>query len=136
MADRIVPVEAVSDDDPVLFTVREPDGRQEEVILFAADGSIVAWKNFCQHEVDQRLDTGRGPRVRDGGIVCPRHASVFDVATGECDHGPAAGSTLPPVAVEVRAGHVYLTEDDLQFLHLGGSDENDGSPSSSSHLGL
>ncbi len=122
----------VPEDGSYLFTVREPDGTQEEVILVALADGIAAWKNFCQHETDQRLDRGRGAAIRDGEIVCPKHGSMFDAASGYCDNGKAAGSTLVEVDVAVRHGQVYLTDEDLAFVHEGGID--DGSPSSTSHL--
>ena len=130
---RITTVEEVPENGSFLFTVREPDGREEEVILVRLADGIAAWKNFCQHETDQRLDRGRGAAMRDGEIICPKHGSMFDAATGYCDNGKAAGSTLVEVDVAVRHGDVYLTDDDLTFAHEGGI-EDDGTPGSSSHL--
>jgi len=98
---------------------------------------VKAWKNFCQHETDQRLDrgVGNGAVMRDGGVVCPKHGSVFDSCSGYCDNGKAAGSTLVEVEIEVENGSVYLTDDDLTYRHDGGIDDDDGDmPSSSSHL--
>ncbi|PSP81787.1 (2Fe-2S)-binding protein [Halobacteriales archaeon QS_4_69_225] len=116
-----------------LFTVREPDGSLEEVILLDLEDGVSAWKNYCQHETDQRFDRGDGAVTRDGRIVCPKHGSMFDAETGYCDNGKAAGSTLVEVDVAVRHGQVYLTDDDLEFVAEGGIDD-DGSPSSTSHL--
>jgi nitrite reductase/ring-hydroxylating ferredoxin subunit len=124
-----------------LFTVEEPDGGLEEVILVRFDDGIAAWKNFCQHETDQRLHRDPvGTVMRDGGIVCPKHGSVFDAATGYCDSGEAAGSTLVEVEVTVELGEVYLTDDDHAFGHAGGldaggdDDDDDDVPDSTSHL--
>jgi nitrite reductase/ring-hydroxylating ferredoxin subunit len=99
------------------------------------DGRIAAWKNFCMHEPDQRLDrgVGRGAAMRDGELICPRHGSMFDAATGYCDNGEAAGQTLVGVDVAVRDGTVYLTDEGLTYEHAGGIDEDDG-PSSTSHI--
>ena len=100
-----------------------------------ADERVVAWKNFCMHEPDQRLDrgVGRGAAMRDGEIICPRHGSMFDAATGYCDNGEAAGQSLVGVDVAVRDGTVYLTDEGLTYEHAGGVDEDDG-PSSTSHI--
>ena len=122
-----------------LFTIRERSGDEEEVILVRCEdeeGPVRAWKNFCQHETDQRLDRGVGNGVvmRDGGVVCPKHGSVFDACSGYCDNGKAAGSTLVEVDVEVDDGTVYLTDGDLRYVHDGGVDDDDDMPSSSSHL--
>ena len=116
-----------------LFTVREADGSLEEVILVDLADGVSAWKNFCQHETDQRLDRGSGAAMRDGQLICPKHGSMFDAETGYCDNGKAAGSTLVEVDVTVRHGQVYLTDDDLEFVAEGGIDD-DGDPSSTSHL--
>ena len=116
-----------------LLTVREPDGSLEEVILLDFEDGVSAWKNYCQHETDQRFDRGDGAATRDDQVICPKHGSMFDAETGYCDNGKAAGSTLVEVDVAVRHGQVYLTDDDLEFVAEGGIDD-DGSPSSTSHL--
>jgi nitrite reductase/ring-hydroxylating ferredoxin subunit len=158
-ATAIADVEDVPEVGSYLFTVREPSGREEEVILVRVDdadgttadadrdthadadadadatrGGIVAWKNFCMHEPDQRLDrgVGSGAAMRDGQLICPRHGSMFDAATGYCDNGEAAGQTLVDVDVTVEDGTVYLTDDDLAYLHEGGID--DDGPASTSHI--
>ena len=94
---------------------------------------VEAWLNRCTHE-DQRLDRGGdiGAVVRDGGVVCPKHGSVFDACVGDCENGPA-GSTLLAVNISVNRGDVFLTDDDYEFVREGGVDDDDG-PSSSSHL--
>lgn len=79
------------------FTVRDPYGSLEEVVVVPCEDSVEAWRNRCPHE-DQRFDTGRGVPLRDGEIVCPRHGSLFDACSGACDNGEAAGTTLPSVA--------------------------------------
>lgn len=131
--ERITSVEAIPETGSYLFTVSEPGGDREEVILVRADGDVAAWKNFCQHEIDQRLDTGRGAAMRDGQIICPRHGSMFDAESGYCANGKAAGSTLAEVDVTVQRGEVFLTDTELEFLHEGGIDD-DGGPDSTSHL--
>jgi hypothetical protein len=71
--------------------------------------------------------------MRDDQVICPKHGSMFDAETGYCDNGKAAGSTLVEVDVTVQRGTVYLTDDDLEFRHEGGI-EDDDMPDSSSHL--
>jgi nitrite reductase/ring-hydroxylating ferredoxin subunit len=137
---RVTEVGDVPEMGSYLFTVREPGGSEEEVVLVRCEGeerTVKAWKNFCQHETDQRLDrgVGNGAVVRDGGVVCPKHGSVFDACSGYCDNGKAAGSTLVEVGIEVENGTVYLTDDDLTYRHDGGiDDDDDDMPGSSSHL--
>ncbi|WP_433625578.1 Rieske (2Fe-2S) protein [Halomicrococcus sp. NG-SE-24] len=129
---RLAAVEAIPENGTLLFTVREEDGRKEEVVLVRGDDCVEAWKNFCQHETDQRLDRGFGAAMRDGEIICPKHGSMFDACTGHCDNGKAAGSTLVAVDVTVEDGDVYLVDDDCRYLHDGGID--DDAPGTSSHL--
>lgn len=132
--ERIASVDEIPRQGSFLFTVTEADGSKEEVILVRLSDGIVGWKNFCQHEIDQRLDrgVGGGAAVRDGGIVCPKHGSIFDAETGYCDNGKAAGSTLVEVEVTVNRGDVFLTDGDCEFAHTGGT--GDGTPGSTSHL--
>ncbi len=132
-ATLVASTDEIPDVGSYLFTVREPDGDLEEVILVELEDGVSAWKNYCQHETDQRFDRGDGAAVRDDQIVCPKHGSMFDAETGYCDNGKAAGSTLVEVDVAVRHGQVYLTDDDLEFVAEGGIDD-DGPPSSTSHL--
>ncbi|WP_101294700.1 Rieske (2Fe-2S) protein [Halegenticoccus soli] len=132
-ATRLAAVKDVPENGSLLFTVREPDGSKEEVIVVRASDGVAGWKNFCQHETDQRLDRGRGAAVRSGEIVCPKHGSMFDARTGYCDNGKAAGSTLVAVDVTVEDGVVYLTDPNCELLHEGGIDD-DRTPGSSSHL--
>ncbi|EMA35448.1 Rieske (2Fe-2S) protein [Halobiforma nitratireducens] len=143
---RLTSVETVREEGSWLFTVRDGNGDDEEVFLVPCDegtGSengdditVEAWINRCTHE-SQRLDTGRGVAIRDGEIVCPRHGSMFDACSGDCDNGPAADTTLPGVDTEVEDGTVYLTDDERDFLRRGGleddEDEDDG-PQSTSHI--
>lgn len=134
-ATRVTELSELSEGGSVLITVREADGSEEEVIVVRTDECVAGWKNFCQHETDQRLDRGFGATIRDGEIVCPKHGSMFDGCNGHCDNGEAAGSTLVSVDVEVRDGVVYLIDDQCEYLHEGGiDDDDDDMPSSSSHL--
>lgn len=132
---RVASVDDVPENGSYLFTVAEPSGREEEVILVALADGIAAWKNFCMHEPDQRLDRGlgNGAAMRDDQIICPKHGSMFDVETGYCDNGEAQGQSLVEVEVTVDDGDVYLTDEALTYEHEGGIDD-DSMPGSSSHL--
>ena len=132
-ATRLTTVDDVPENGSWLFTVRDRRGQREEAILVRTGSGVACWLNFCQHETDQRLDRGFGAAVRDGELVCPKHGSMFDVCSGHCDNGKAAGSTLVAVGVTVDDGSVSLTDDQYEFAHEGGIDDDD-SPGSSSHL--
>ncbi|WP_281195297.1 Rieske 2Fe-2S domain-containing protein [Halorubrum sp. F4] len=130
---RIVDLEAVPENGSYLFTAEDPFTNETELVLVRCteEPGVRAWANTCPHE-SQRLDTGDGAAIRNDEIVCPRHGSLFDACSGECDNGPAAGTTLPDVDVAVEDGVVHLADDRYTFLHEGGID--DGGPGSASHL--
>ncbi|MCL9812776.1 Rieske (2Fe-2S) protein [Natranaeroarchaeum aerophilus] len=133
---RLTSVETVRDEGSWLFRVRDAHGAREEVILVPCEESgVEAWRNRCTHENQRLHREGVGAAVRESGIVCPKHGSIFDTCSGACDNGEAADTTLPSVDVTVENGQVYLTDDDVDYLGTGGidDDEEDG-PSSSSHL--
>ncbi|MFC7027533.1 Rieske (2Fe-2S) protein [Halomicroarcula sp. GCM10025324] len=131
---ELADVETVHDEGSWLFTVEDPYGSLEEVVLVPCEDGVSAWVNRCTHEA-QRFDTGRGVPMRDGQLVCPKHGSLFDACEGDCDNGEAAGTTLPGVAVATNRGTVVLTDDDYTFRHEGGIDDDEG-PDSTSHLSL
>lgn len=138
---RLTSVESVLESGSRVFTARNGRGEDVEVVLVPCgddDGSTIeAWVNRCTHE-DQRLyREGVGTIVRDGGIVCPKHGSIFDSCSGDCENGPADGSTLSPIEITVENGQVYLTDEDVTYLHDGPSADDDDpgdGPNSTSHL--
>lgn len=131
---RIAPVEAVPENGSYLFSVEDAFTNEREAILVPCedDPGVEAWLNDCPHEA-QRLDTGRGAAMRDGEIICPKHGSLFDACEGDCDNGPAAGSSLRPVEIAVEDGEVFLVDDSYSYLQDGGLDDDEG-PDSTSHL--
>ena len=147
---ELTTVDRVHGEGSFLFTATNSFDMDEEIIVVpcedgdvgtdaATDGAtggagVAAWINRCTHEA-QRFDTGRGVPMRDGEIICPKHGSLFDACSGECDNGEAAGTTLPEVDVAVEDGAVYLVDDEYEFEHEGGIDADDG-PSSTSHIGF
>lgn len=134
MATELTSVETVHEQQSWLFTATDSHGVEEEVLLVPCGDDVTAWINRCTHE-SQRFDTGRGAPLRDGQIICPKHGSMFDACSGDCDNGEAAGTTLPSVEVAVTRGTVYLTDNDYTFQHAGGIDDDRG-PSSTSHIGF
>jgi len=130
---KIADVDDVPESGSFLFTAEDAFTNERELILVrcAEPPGIEAWTNTCTHEA-QRLDRGDGVAMRDGEIVCPRHGSMFDACDGACDNGPAAGSQLPSVEIEVTDGDVLLTDDNYTYLHSGGLADDE--PGSTSHL--
>jgi nitrite reductase/ring-hydroxylating ferredoxin subunit len=133
-ATAIADVEDVPERGSFLFTAEDAFTNETELILVRCDDDpdIEAWVNNCTHE-NQRLDRGEGAAMRDGEIICPRHGSMFDACTGDCDNGEAAGTTLSDVDIAVEDGTVYLTDDHYTFCHAGPKDSDEG-PDSTSHI--
>ena len=140
---RLTSVETVREEGTWLFTVRDDLGESTEAFLVPCEDGTVdrpvnAWVNNCTHEAQQLHREGIGAVVRDGGIVCPKHGSVFDACSGYCDNGDAANTTLLSVDITVKDGQVYLTDDDVDFLWQGPADDDDDDdlPDSTSHIQL
>ena len=153
---RLTSVDTVTDAGSWLFTASDGRGEDTEVVLVPCElpdrPPVEAWVNCsgvkprgicldssvnrCTHE-DQRLYRGEiGAILRDGGIVCPKHGSIFDACSGYCDNGEAAESTLLSVDIELEDGQVYLTDENMTYLHDGPADDDDDDdgPQSTSHL--
>ncbi|MFC7057344.1 Rieske (2Fe-2S) protein [Halovenus salina] len=134
---RLTSVETVEDDGAWLFTVRDQHDMNQEVILVPCEDGVTAWVNNCTHEPQRLYRDDIGVVMRDGGIVCPKHGSIFDACSGDCGNGPAAETTLLSVGITVEDGSVYLTDDAVDFLWEGGNssdDDDDSGPSSTTHL--
>jgi nitrite reductase/ring-hydroxylating ferredoxin subunit len=130
--DAIAPVAEVPTDGTLLFTMRAHDGNGDtgdevvEVVLSRRDGDeVVAYRNYCKHWTDVRLDTGSGAAVRDDELVCQRHGATFEREHGVCTFGPCEGAVLDRVAVRVADGTVHLAEDGFAFASLGGDEDRD-----------
>jgi nitrite reductase/ring-hydroxylating ferredoxin subunit len=121
---RIVDVDEVPADSTLLFTVREGFDEREVVLVRLADG-IAAWRNYCPHWTDVRIDTGGGATFRGGDLVCARHGATFEPGSGECSHGPCEGAYLEAVEVCVEDGGVYLDDEDYEFDHVGPKADRD-----------
>lgn len=138
-SDRIADLEAVPTDGTLLFAVKHDGEEREAILTRLGDGSVVAWRNYCQHWTDIRLDTGDGAPMRDGEITCRRHAATFDRESGECTFGPCEGAYLNEVAVTVHDGGIYLIDNEYAFAYRGPADAHtasSGSTSPGEHLGF
>ena len=133
---RIAGVDEVPEDGTLLVTLRptDPDavddaegdvGRdaggtpEAEAILTRAAGEVAAFRNYCQHWTDTRLDTDDGAFVRNGEVFCQKHGATFEADSGYCTFGPCEGAVLESVGVGVVDDAVYLEDDDYEFVRLG-----------------
>jgi nitrite reductase/ring-hydroxylating ferredoxin subunit len=134
----IAAVEAVPADGSLLFTLADDGDEREAILVKLSDGSIAGWLNYCMHWTDVKLDTGDGAPVRNGEVVCRKHAATFEKDSGVCTHGPCEGAQLDPVNVTVRDGDVYLDDPDYEFVRSGVEDDDpaDLSTSPGARLGF
>ena len=133
---RIAAVEEVPEDSTLLVTLRpvDPDAvddgegdvgtaadgtREAEAILTRASGEVRAFRNYCQHWTDVRLDKDDGAFVRNGEVFCQKHGATFEADSGYCNFGPCEGAVLEGVDVAVADGAVYLADDAYEFVRLG-----------------
>ncbi|ELY80029.1 Rieske (2Fe-2S) protein [Natrinema gari] len=107
---RIAPLAAVPTNGTLRCEARR-DRRGTELILRREGGEVTAWRNSCPHKPDVRLDPGPGAIVRDDQLVCHEHGARFECDDGVCTAGPCQGDALDSIAVAVRDGTVYLTDD-------------------------
>jgi nitrite reductase/ring-hydroxylating ferredoxin subunit len=107
---QIASVEAVPADSTLRFSAQS-DGRGVDCILRRSGDAVVAWRNSCPHQPEVPLDPGSGAIVRRGDLVCHKHGAQFAGGDGVCTHGPCAGDALDSIAVAVRDGAVYLTDE-------------------------
>ncbi|TAL02814.1 MAG: Rieske (2Fe-2S) protein [Rhodospirillaceae bacterium] len=76
------------------------NGARTSVIVVKDGGAIRAYLNSCPHartplnwQADKFFDLSRTT------LLCATHGAAFDIATGRCVRGPAAGRALTPIAV-------------------------------------
>jgi nitrite reductase/ring-hydroxylating ferredoxin subunit/uncharacterized membrane protein len=79
----------------------EADGTA--VLVARTGGELYALSNSCAHRGGP-LHEGE---IQDGTVVCPWHASVFDLRDGALIHGPAA-YPQPAWDTRVRAGRIEV----------------------------
>ena len=96
-----VPVARVDEFPP--GTMRGVDHGGEKYVVANVDGTFHGLEGICSHEY---ADLAGGFLATDQ-IVCPLHASAFDVRTGEV-LGPPATEPIAVFPVEVSEGIVYL----------------------------
>ncbi|WP_435185047.1 Rieske (2Fe-2S) protein [Halobellus sp. EA9] len=122
---RIAAAEDVAADETLVFTAKRGFESTEGILTRLADGTVVAYTNYCPHWRDVRLDKGSGATVRNGELVCGKHGATFQKADGHCDFGPCEGAVLDTFEVTVENGDVYLTDDDWDAAEPGLSEERD-----------
>ncbi len=119
----MITVDDVPEDTTMVVQAETPEDEVDEVLLTRVDGEVKAYLNRCQHWTDVRLDRGDGAEMRNGEIICEKHAAMFRVSDGLCTHGPCEGAMLPEVSVAADEGIVVL-ENGYRLLRRGSIDED------------
>lgn len=116
---HVVALDSVPTDSTIRFEARGAD-HGVDCILRRIDDAVVAWRNACPHRPEVPLDPGSGAIVRGDDLVCHKHGAQFAGGEGTCTHGPCAGDALDGVAVTIRDGAVYLTDDRFEAARVLG----------------
>ena len=84
--------------------------RPWHIFVVRWDKQVFGYVNYCPHdgvnldwETNQFLDPGMKR------IVCGKHGSLFELATGKCIEGPCMGRSLEPVKLAVVDGDICVT---------------------------
>jgi nitrite reductase/ring-hydroxylating ferredoxin subunit len=99
--------EAIPDGGAVAVSA-EHDGIEASVVLLRQRERVHAYWNECPH-AGRRLDWAPGRfLIENGRLVCAAHGACFAIGSGLCVDGPARGSSLARLAVEIVDGEVCL----------------------------
>ncbi len=74
------------------------------------DKDIFGYVNRCPHDgVNLDWETNQFLEPYTRRIVCGKHGSLFELATGKCVDGPCLGKSLEPVSVSIIDGDICVT---------------------------
>ncbi|MCC9624202.1 Rieske 2Fe-2S domain-containing protein [Thalassospira sp. MA62] len=96
------------------------DEKPWPIIVVRWGRHVFAYDNLCPHH-DVHLDWEKDQFFNPTGtrLMCGKHGSLFDLATGECLEGPCLGRNLNPVPIRV-------IDDDICVVGVRLADEDDG----------
>ncbi|RDZ65555.1 (2Fe-2S)-binding protein [Haloferax sp. Atlit-12N] len=135
--ERICAVGDVPDDTTFLFRVRaadDADAEEREAILVRTDDGIQGWLNYCMHLTHIKLDKGSGAPMRNGEVICQNHGAYFEADTGYCNYGPCEGAVLDDLELTVDGDHVFLSDDEFDYVGQGAIETDPVDRSSSSNV--
>jgi len=135
--ERICAVGDVPDDTTFLFRVRpaaDADAEEREAILVRTDDGVQGWLNYCMHLTHIKLDKGSGAPMRNGEVICQNHGAYFEADTGYCNYGPCEGAVLDDLELTVDGDHVFLSDDEFDYVGQGGIETDPADRSSTSNV--
>ena len=91
---------------------KEPDGSAKpwHILVVRWDKKLYGYVNRCPHH-GVNLDWERNQFLDPNGsrLICGKHGSLFDVASGLCVEGACVNERLEPVRLVVLDGDVCVT---------------------------
>jgi len=91
---------------------QDADGLPVMVLLLRDEsGTIVAYRNLCQH-LPVPLDGGTGELLSEDGahLVCGTHGATYRLHDGYCVEGPCEGLSLEALHVREDGGELYVSD--------------------------
>ncbi len=85
-------------------------GQPWHIFVVRWDKQVFGYVNRCPHDgvnLDWEPNQFLDPVTRR--IVCGKHGSLFELATGKCIEGPCEGQSLEPVSLTVIDGDICVT---------------------------
>lgn len=81
------------------------------LLLRDESGTIVAYRNLCQH-LPVPLDGGTGELLSEDGahLVCGTHGATYRLHDGYCVEGPCEGLSLEALHVREDGGELYVSD--------------------------
>ena len=101
-------LEDIKSKETLVFQFRAPGIGPHEIALFWNGEQVYALENICPH-LFASLASGR---IEGRTVICPSHAAVFDLDTGEC---------LDRFAEDTEAYKVEV-KDDRVWVHAPGEE--------------
>ena len=95
-------LEELKQKESLVFQFRAPGIGPHEIALFWNGDGVYALENICPH-LFASLASGR---IEGRTVICPSHAAIFDLATGECLDRFAEDTE--PYKAEVRRDRVWV----------------------------
>ncbi len=80
------------------------------IFIVRWDREVFGYVNRCPHEgVNLDWEPNRFVEPGEKRIVCGKHGSQFELATGTCVEGRCVGESLEPVSLSVVDGDICVT---------------------------
>lgn len=81
------------------------------MLLYRRGADVKAYVNCCPH-FSLPLNSRPNEFLMLGGeqVMCAYHCAIFRLRDGHCIDGPAEGMSLDQVPIEIKDGHIYVSE--------------------------